>query len=77
MLYARMLLSNMVTLGIGSILTEFASESQTEIPVSDYFGEVLTAGGLIVLPMVAVVASGLGLARNALAAGLVELYCLG
>jgi O-antigen/teichoic acid export membrane protein len=69
-LYAIVLLSNVGTLGIGSIVNKFASEAQTGRDAADYFSQVFTAGLMIVLPMAALIAAGLLLGRNLIAAGL-------
>ncbi|HEX2997775.1 MAG TPA: oligosaccharide flippase family protein [Oculatellaceae cyanobacterium] len=51
-LYALMLVANIGTLGIGSIVSKFAAEAHTEhLSDEQAFGEVITAGLLIVLPM--------------------------
>ncbi len=69
-LYAIVLLSNVGTLGIGSIVNKFASEAQTERLEAEYFSQVFSGGLLIVLPMAVLVAGILILARNLIAAGL-------
>ena len=69
-LYAIVLLSNVGTLGIGSIVNKFASEVHSEQKDEDYFSQVLTGGALIVLPMAGLVAAVLALGRNLIAAGL-------
>ena len=56
-LYALMLLANIGTLGIGSIVSKFAAEAHAEhLSDEQAFGEVITAGLLIVLPMAAILA---------------------
>ena len=58
-LYAIILLSNIGTLGISSIVNKFASEAHPEVHRADYFNQVLTGGIAIVLPMAALAAAAL------------------
>jgi O-antigen/teichoic acid export membrane protein len=67
-LNALMLLSNIGTLGISAIVNKFASEANTPGRTEEqHFGEVLTAGTLIVIPMALLFAGMIALMRNLIA----------
>ena len=67
-LYALMLLANIGTLGVSSIVSKFAAEAPVEhLSDEQIFGEIITAGLLIVLPMATLLALAFTFSRDLIA----------
>ena len=70
-LNALVLLSGIGTLGISAIVNKFASEAhENDDTIPRHYGEIILAGGMIILPMAIITAFALVVVRNLIAQNL-------